>query len=311
MEYGEAVSDHVREFDHVILTRFSAVLDPSSGPAPQDWLDYRLAFFYDVCLPSVLTQTNRDFRWLVWFDDRCDEGFRDQVDRLAAGAFEPVWTHAPFGATLRPEVARRSQAPRLLTTRLDSDDAIARDFVDAVQREARAAGDVDVLAIDFPVGLQLDRAGRVYADHLQSNHFVSLLEHRGPRLPRTVFVDAHPKLRRHAPTRRVVGPPMWLEVLHGSNLSNEVRGVPTDPGVVADRFDIHLRSHASVDRRKLWGARRRRSVALLGRRLRDPHAAIAWWRSTTDHLRGTHNVPCRPGPTLGERLQATYAKWRR
>lgn len=143
------------------------------------------------------------------------------------------------------------------------------------------------------------------------HHFVSLLERRGPGLPRTVFVDAHPKLRRHAPTRRVIGPPMWLEILHGSNLSNAVRGVQTDPGVVAERFEIHLGYQEDIDANQLRKARRRGWPSLLGRRLTDPHAAISWWRSTTDRFRGTHDVPHWPEPTLGERLQAASANWRR
>ena len=43
-------------FDHVLLTRFSAVLVPGAPPATEDWLHYRLGFFYDACLPSVTRQ---------------------------------------------------------------------------------------------------------------------------------------------------------------------------------------------------------------------------------------------------------------
>ena len=56
----------------------------------------RLGFFYDATYPSVLSQTTRDFDWLVLFDDRCSEEFRAEVEELADGVFTPVWTHADF-----------------------------------------------------------------------------------------------------------------------------------------------------------------------------------------------------------------------
>ena len=289
------------EFDHLVLTRFSAVFGDGVPPADPAWLDYRLGFFIDACLPSMLSQTVRDFRWLVWFDDRCPDDFRADVEQLAAeGGFEPIWTHESFWQDLTPQVVARSTRPWLVTTRHDSDDALARDFIESVQREVRP---VDRLVIDFPVGLQLDRSGAVYADHLRSNHFVSLLERRTEAPPVTVFVSEHPKLRRHAPIRRVVTEPMWLEVLHGSNVSNDLRGERVDPSVVASRFDIPLGYRADVDPQTLRRERRERSRAMWRTRLTNPHAALTWTRAVVDRARGTLTVARSAGQTLGERLQ--------
>src|SRR5690606_3529208 len=51
------------DFDHFLLTRFSAVLTPGAPPAGADWLRYRLGFFYDATLPSVVSQTGALSEW--------------------------------------------------------------------------------------------------------------------------------------------------------------------------------------------------------------------------------------------------------
>lgn len=131
----------------MLLTRFSAVLPPGAEPAKADWLRYRLGFFYDACYASVTRQRGADFGWLVLVDDRCPDDFREEVEELAKGAFTPVWTHEPFRrdsfagsvADLTGRTAERttkpSHAPYLITTRIDSDDAMAVDFMAAVQAQ--------------------------------------------------------------------------------------------------------------------------------------------------------------------------------
>lgn len=306
MSYRDGVHPSPAPPDHLVLTRFSAVLAHGAPPPSQDWLDYRLGFFIDACLPSLQSQTCKDFTWLVWFDDRCRDDFRRDVEELATDTFVPVWTHSPFQTSLMSEIATHAQAPFLITTRLDSDDAVARTFIERIQHEARSAGEVDRLVVDFPVGLQVDRTGSVYADHLQSNHFVSLVERRVAARPVTVFADAHPKLRRHAPIRRVMTEPMWLEVVHGSNVSNSVRGLQTDPSVIAKHFDIHLTYRTDISPRELRHSQYLQAARLLRQRATDPHAALSWWRSVRDRARGSQDLPRRTSPTLGERLQARW-----
>ena len=67
-------------FDHLVLTRFSAVRRGQVEPMPAEWLTYRLGFFYDACHPSLTRQVGAaPFRWLVFLDDRCPDDFREQM----------------------------------------------------------------------------------------------------------------------------------------------------------------------------------------------------------------------------------------
>lgn len=275
--------------DHLLLTRFSAVFRGGLPPAEDEWLWSRLELFERVCLPSVTAQT-APVTWLVFFDDRCPDGFRGRVETLAGDTFVPVWTHERF-ATAGPAAAgEHASGTHLITTRLDSDDAIAADFCARVQAEF--AGQ-ELLYVSFPRGLQVDRQGRVYRYAYPSGPFLSLIERRPwGGAPRTVFGGGglHRRARTLGPLREVQSPPMWLQIVHGGNIANGIRGVRTSPEAL-ERFAIDLgepprpgpfaagRQHldSQVGRLRLWA--------------RHPRHFADWLHATADRLRGTHTKP--------------------
>lgn len=293
------------DVDHLVLTRFSARFLPEQEPPDEDWLWYRLGFFADACVPSMRAQTVQDFRWLVWLDPRCSEDFRLELEDLARDTFEPIWTTDVFWSTYRGEVAARTSAAYLITTRLDNDDAVARDFVEAIQD---AFTPTTRLAIDFPHGLQVDRSGAVYSDYYPTNHFVSLLERRTESLPATVYVDGHPRLPRHTAVRRIHTEPMWLEVVHGTNLLNTIRGPRVSPAHLDERFEITLPYRRSVTRRTLWAEKARTQAQLTRRRVAQPRTGVAWLRSVGQRTRGSRTIPRQERSPAIVRARATVRR---
>lgn len=289
-------------FDHVLLTRFSAVLHPGGAPAEPEWLRYRLAFFYDACLPSVLSQQGaRPFEWLVLLDDRCDDDFRADVESLAQGAFTPVWGHEPFRRdSFAGPVADRAHAPYLITTRIDSDDAMATDLMASVQ--ARFSRQ-ERMFVNFPRGVQIDRTGAVYRSNIASSPFLSLIERREPgRLPQTVYVAKHARARGHAPVQQVRAPVMWAQVVHGTNVSNIVNGRQVDPSVVRERFRLDLGYDAG-----LRGLPLRRAQLGHGARLgrlwaRHPGELTKWLEAAAVSARGTRVWAQDSGEPFSERF---------
>ncbi len=298
-------------FEHVLLTRFSAVLRPGLPPQDEDWLYYRLGFFVDACLPSVLSQRGaRPFSWLVMFDDRCSDGFRAEVESLARGAFTPLWTREPFRRdSFAAPIEHRHRGtahpapPHLITTRIDSDDAMAVDFMAAVQ--AQFAGQ-ERLFVNFPRGIQIDRSGAVHASRILSSPFLSLIERRPPDAPPlTVFSAKHARARGTAPLREVSAPVMWAQVLHGTNLANITNGPQVSPRVVADRFRIDLGYDADLGGRRLWRAQARQLGRLARLWAAHPGELTKWVEARAWTLRGTHVRPQEDGaPTLTDRVQA-------
>lgn len=298
-------------FDHYLLTRFSAAFTPGE-PAQEEWLRYRLGFFVDACWSSVLGQQGAsDFTWLVLFDDRCPDDFRADVESLAAGAFTPIWSHEPWSPSIfaRAIESRRSGAgsaggavaPWLLTTRLDSDDGIARDFMAAVQREFTPT---DGLFVDFPRGIQIDRSGNTYLYDQLSSPFLTLVERRHDgRPPQTVYAARHARASAWGPVREVSAPPMWVQVIHGSNLLNMTVGARVSPQVVNERFDLALVYDRDVPLPNLLRQKAVHRLRLMGVWWRHPGEATKWAEAKFWRLRGTHVRPRGNGLNLTESLK--------
>jgi hypothetical protein len=158
-----AVEIQFTELVHVVETRFmqqqSRLLELGFA---------RLALFEAFCLPSMLSQTNKNFLWIIRADpnlhpsivDRLQillrgrqnfiligsndnpEGFGRPTPKLPFDMFlrldnitAPVWNG---NISLAEEAYERSAAGAvLLETRLDSDDGLNNDFIERVQEEAR------------------------------------------------------------------------------------------------------------------------------------------------------------------------------
>jgi hypothetical protein len=309
------------QFDHFLLTRFSAVL--TSAPAQTEWLRYRLGFFVDACWSSVRAQQGADFSWLVLFDDRCPDDFREDIESLAVDTFTPVWTHEPWSASVfgkaiaaaAPDVPDLGQgdrrAPWLLTTRLDSDDAIARDFMASVQGEFTPT---EGLFVDFPRGVQIDRSGSTYLYDQLSSPFLTLIERRHPAgTPRTVYSARHARARQSGPLREVSAPPMWVQVIHGTNLLNMTVGSRISPRVVNERFDLELVYRRDVSPLKLLREKAVHRVRLLRLWGRHPGEVTKWAEAKYWRLRGTHVRPQGSTLSLTEALKARAVRlgWRR
>lgn len=299
-------------FDHFVITRFSATFFDGQEPAEEDWLFYRLGFFYDALVPSVAGQVGAgEFTWFVYFDDRCSAEFRAAVEEMAAGVFVPIWTHVPFGRHLPQLIGERcTDAEWLLTTRIDSDDAVAKDYFAAVQQQFEP---VDALTISFPRGLQMDRSGAIYQYDEPTGPFQSYVERRVPeRSVQTVFGNPlHAQARRHGPLREVIAEPMWLQVIHGSNIANGVRGLRVRPNVLNERFTITLPYRRDIDAAtfaKEWGISAARRVAYWAT---TPYYAVEWLDAKCDRMRGTHTKAQDSSAEGPELVTAGFAAGRR
>ena len=127
----------------------------------------------------------------------------------------------------------------LITTNLDNDDGLAVDFV---ERLHAAVTFNDRRAVFFVNGL-IKAADRVFAREDPDNAFCSVAEPWSD--PRMCWSDWHLLLRQSMPVAEIEGAPAWLQVVHGTNVSNRVRGRLTGahrwrsvfPGLLGDVVD--------------------------------------------------------------------------
>jgi hypothetical protein len=238
------------DLDHLILTRFNV---PSPDPeatirSRPGWLDRRFDLFERYCLPGVAGQSERAFEWIVVFDAGTPAPYRDRIARLQqVFPFRAHFTDRFRMREIAPALAgRRRAADWLLTTRLDSDDILAADFVARLRDRVRVRRP---RVINFNRGLILAPAPppALYEREDGSNPFASLLE-PGRGQIRTVWGQDHLDLSRLGELERVRGGPAWMQVVHGVNVANEIRGRRVPLRTHADLFPaVDLRGGADAE----------------------------------------------------------------
>lgn len=222
------------DFVHIVLTRFNAAVGygASLKRLEDSWLRERIVLFERYCLPSVRAQKGAEFRWIMFMDGQSPQWLRETIDGYGP-VITAIYVDGPLlDAVIAAKVAASGYvtAAYLITTRLDSDDALSNRHLARVQMMFRRQ---QREFIEFPVGLQSFR-GHLYSVYYPSNPFLSLIERvKDNGEVTTVHCVEHDRVRKAGKVRRLVVSPQWLQVLHGANVGNTLRGVPR----------IHSRTH--------------------------------------------------------------------
>jgi hypothetical protein len=232
---------------HFVLTNFNVALpgvDVDRHGAPvrtPEWLAERCELFERYCLPSVRRQSCGDFDWLVRWEPPPDAALAARIAGYAEAApLRLVDAAISFRRAVEAALAPGDEV--VLTTRLDNDDALHRDALARVRAAALAASP-ELRFLDLPVGYLLDSAsGELRRLEWRSYHFLSLVEPRAGGAVRTVRRIDHTRAAELAPVASVTDEPMWLEVVHGRNRSNAVRGEPAGGVDLAALFGVGLPS---------------------------------------------------------------------
>jgi hypothetical protein len=225
-----------RRFVHILLTRFSVKIAGGTCHDRQ-WLEERFALFDRFCFPSVCTQSCQNFQWLCFFDVRLPADLRARVARYAREfpRFRPIFVHDWF----RQSTAQHTVAPflsgltHLISTRLDNDDALATGFVETVQSRFEAQS---FEFLNVRKGFIFSN-NTVYRWEEAANPFISLVEKVDAF--QTVLCGAHASLGRLGYIQQIIDQPGWLQVVHGRNIANTVRGPRAEASEWSPFFSIY------------------------------------------------------------------------
>jgi hypothetical protein len=203
-------------FRHLLLTRFNVMTEfaPAAQRLEDTWIDARLDMFRRYCVPSVESQTTK-VTWVVFLDAGSPAWLKQEMARYPS--LEALYLSGPGTPQAMAAAVKAAglvDRPYLLTSRVDSDDALATTFVDTVQSAFHGQ---QREFIELPVGYQNYRGG-LYTRVWRSNPFLSLVEKIGPDGGfSTVFCMSHAQVLRTQPTRTLWRPPQWLQTLHDAN----------------------------------------------------------------------------------------------
>ncbi len=234
---------------HVVITRLNLALDFAAGRERLDvrWLEARLAPFERFCHPSMRAQ-RAPHDWLVLVDADTPAAIRARLDALpgfATVALAQPHTAQALGAALPAHVDLQG-ATHLITTRLDSDDALGDRYLEILQRHARPVSVPEFLNV--PVGYRT-HAGRHFACVDPANAFLSLVEPLHGGVPaRTAYCVAHPLAATVAPVRQLWTRPLWLQVIHEDNEVSALTGIRRPWGGVPHHFRAQPRSARATAR---------------------------------------------------------------
>ena len=242
-------TDPKHEFTHIVLTRFNVEVEyaaPARGIDSQ-WLQERLALFTQYCLPAVAGQQDADFKWLVFCNAASPEWFKEEMGSFAE-YFTAIYLEGVSTDQIIAKKVRESgyvTAPYLITTRIDNDDAMAKSHLALVQAAFRRQHRQFLL---FPWGLQSFR-GYLYQVYWTANPFLSLIE----RVPlggeiTTVLCAPHTEVRRSGNVCKLWRTAQWLQVIHGDNVGNSLRGWPATSSRSHSNFDVEWPQEVSADR---------------------------------------------------------------
>jgi hypothetical protein len=239
---GERVPSSLQRFvsaasstDHVLLTRFNLPSDSAERVirAKQGWLQERVELFERYCIPSVQSQTNKDFHWIIYFDPESPSWLKDLI-RLhqSLGIYRPFFRSSVGRDELLTDIRLAIGNPRseVITSNLDNDDALAVDFTERIRSAGRKG---DRTAIYLSTGL-IKYEDRLYIFEDPRNGFCSVRESWAA--PVGCWCDWHNFLSERMPVIEIGEAPGWLQVIHGRNVSNRIRGARVSPFSYVKRF---------------------------------------------------------------------------
>jgi hypothetical protein len=246
------------KFTHFIITQFNLrnfqLSDNASYEKWISWTRNRTDLFMKFCLPSVINQTCKDFKWLLFFDSETPAEFDEFSKSLETYDFINV-CHSDgiddFNTGYFREIKKRlpENAGWIITTRIDNDDALHRDAVKIIHQNFT---EKHKYLISLASGYILNTADNRMSHYFYPmSPFISLIENAAES-PAGVFEKGHtrwdtlrlfifreiwyeffrPGKRR---SRFILKKPMWIQTVHGGNVSNSFnRGLPVlreiDPG---------------------------------------------------------------------------------
>ena len=177
------------------------------------------------CLPSVAVQTRLDFTWLVLFHPQTPEPFRTQISHYQElyPFFLPIYTdvEADINVLVSKIAAQYAgDAEWLLTTRLDNDDMLHRQYVQRLREEIETNPPKVRTFYSFVHGLQIFlKEQAAFQLTFIPNHFLSLLEPVGH--PMTALGINHRCLENgENPVRYIRDLNAWGEIVHSTNWVN-------------------------------------------------------------------------------------------
>ena len=219
-------------FYHFLITRFNLrnpdwdVTKNNEVLLDEKWMDERLELFKNYCFPSVINQKNKNFKWLIFFDENTSKKYRILIEDILKSHDWIISFYIDGMPKFNESIVNylnqyANDKKYLITSRIDNDDCIHKDFIDEIQKQFDFQ---DFLAIDNINGYTLQVEPQIILGKKEHifNPFISLIEIN--ENPKTVWHYVHNMWKKEPRLIHLSEKRLWLSIIHGKNKVNEFDG---------------------------------------------------------------------------------------
>ncbi len=145
----------------------------------ENYLDDRFQLFFKYTVPSVISQTWKDFLWYVFFSDRTPDKYKNITMELREkhqNIFAVYLSENESCTEFLLEEFKNLEKQLILTSRIDNDDAFAKDYMKAVHERAKTYQNKNNVVLVIENGLQYDEKYKILSNyHFPLNHFTTMM----------------------------------------------------------------------------------------------------------------------------------------
>lgn len=180
-------------FDHYIFTR-------SDYPKEYKDLDYRIKIFKEHTLPSILNQTNQNFKWIIKttnqeFIKEC----KDYNNIIIVNNLEEYFI---------------SSKEWMIMTRLDNDNALENNYINEIQK----CFNKKEMLIDSK-GRRYNYIKNIYIDFniytpTKTSPFISII--KKTINPNHIFIEKHANMYKYYEVK-ILDKSLWIQIIHEKN----------------------------------------------------------------------------------------------
>ena len=220
---------------HFVITRFNIPakyegkknpnlegVDPKTN---ENYLEERVRLFEKYTVPSMKSQTNSNFKWLVLFSDQTPQKYKDKMKLLRDqnAWFCPLYLkdeEAYEFDNYLEQILKQYECDQYITTRIDNDDAVSIDFIEAIQNYI-VTNNIENTMLSFKYGYQFSENHSTLSLFLYpQNHFTTMVYSKAGK---TIISFPHNKIPSNI--KRVLidsrKNPIWMEIIHKTNYVNK------------------------------------------------------------------------------------------
>ena len=219
-------------FDHYLMTRFN-LKNPLAEPASNSnelstdaWSDQQMWVFENCCFKSIAAQSNMNFIWLLYFDSATAAVYKERIKKLIADApnIEAFYIHgmpALCPATQKYIEDRSRKIPYLITTRIDYNSILHKDFIHEVQKKFKSQS---YRLLNFTKGyvLQLSPVVMLGKKEFVLSPFASLIEKNTN--PKTIWSNEPLVWKKERRITALINKRLWISVIDKPELESVFDG---------------------------------------------------------------------------------------